>query len=148
MPQPSPLSKDLQILFADITEKMSVVRTLLEKETDLLKKGKVKEAFQLNEQKNQLIESYLSTFITLQSYISTRTVHQEALKTLQTEHEAFQTVIAKNMETLSTAHHVTSTLLSETAEAVNKKARPKTYTAYGTPTKSQNTLPIAIDNKF
>ena len=113
-------------------EVMSALLAIIERETELVRAGKVREAMQLEEQKNELSRRYVVVVENLknaQKHLAQ--VAPELLATLRRNHETFRAMLAINLTVLATAHAVSEGIVRGVNAEVQRRNMPNTYTAAG-----------------
>ena len=86
---------------------MSALLGIIERETELVRAGKVREAMRLEEQKSELSRRYMVAVESLkdaQKYLAQ--VAPELLTTLRRHHDTFRAMLQINLTVLATAHAV------------------------------------------
>ena len=97
---------------------MSALLGIIERETELVRAGKVHEAMRLAEQKNELSRRYLVAVENLknaQRHLAQ--VAPELLATLRRHHETFRAMLQINLTVLATAHAVSEGLITPEGRA-------------------------------
>jgi len=113
-------------------EVMSALLAVIERETELVRAGKVREAMQLEEQKNELSRRYVVVVENLknaQKHLAQ--VAPELLATLRRNHETFSAMLQINLTVLATAHAVSEGIVRGVNAEVQRRNMPNTYTAAG-----------------
>jgi hypothetical protein len=116
-------------------ELMSVMNGLLgiiERETELVRAGNVREAMQLEGQKGELSRRYMVAVENLknaQRYLAQ--VSPELLATLRKHHDTFRAMLQINLTVLATAHAVSEGIVRGVNTEIQRKNIPNTYTASG-----------------
>ena len=119
-------------LAEDMMEVMSALLAVIERETELVRAGKVREAMQLEEQKNDLSRRYVVVVDNLknaQKHLAQ--VAPELLATLHRNHETFRAMLQINLTVLATAHAVSEGIVRGVNAEVQRRNMPNTYTAAG-----------------
>jgi hypothetical protein len=119
-------------LAEDMMEVMSALLAIIERETELVRAGKVREAMQLEEQKNELSRRYVAVVENLknaQKHLAQ--VAPELLATLRRNHETFRAMLQINLTVLATAHAVSEGIVRGVNAEVQRRNMPNTYTAAG-----------------
>ena len=113
-------------------EVMSALLAVIERETELVRAGKVREAMQLEEQKNELSRRYVVVVENLknaQKHLAQ--VVPELLATRRRNHETFHAMLQINLTVLATAHAVSEGIVRGVNAEVQRRNMPSTYTAAG-----------------
>src|ERR1700733_15903807 len=90
-----------------LMEVMSALLDVIERETELVRAGKVREAMALEGKKTELSRRYVGTIAHLknsQSYLARAT--PELLTALHRHHDTFRAMLQVNLTVLATAHAV------------------------------------------
>ena len=134
-------------LAEDLMDVMSGLLGTIERETELVRAGKVREAMQLEIQKSELSRRYVLSvehLKTSQKYLSQ--VSPELLTTLRRHHDTFRAMLQINLTVLATAHAVSEGIVRGVNTEIQRKNIPNTYTASGqraTPG-PRNMTPLAV----
>jgi hypothetical protein len=105
---------------------------VVEKETELVRAGKLREAMALEQQKTGLTRRYVSAIETLrvaQEHLAQ--VAPDLLASLKRHHETFRAMLQINLTVLATAHAVSEGILRGVNTEVQRRNMPNTYTAAG-----------------
>jgi hypothetical protein len=119
-------------LAEDLMEVMSGLLGIIERETELVRAGQIREAMQLEEQKSELSGRYMVTVENLknaQRYLTQ--VSPELLTTLRRHHDTFRAMLQINLTVLATAHAVSEGIVRGVNTEMQRKNIPNTYTASG-----------------
>ncbi len=134
-PAPRPTAStpaEVRKLAEDMMEAMSALLAIIERETELVRAGKVREAMQLEEQKNESSRRYVVVVENLknaQKHLAQ--VAPELLATLRRNHETFRAMLQINLTVLATAHAVSEGIVRGVNAEVQRRNMPNTYTAAG-----------------
>jgi len=131
IPQASSAS-DARKLAEDLMDVMSALLGVIERETELVRAGKLREAMKLEEQKSELSRRYVSAVGNLKSaqkYLSQAA--PELLTTLHRHHDAFRAMLQINLTVLATAHAVSEGIVRGATTEIQRRNIPNTYTAAG-----------------
>ena len=119
-------------LAEDMVEVMSGLLAIIERETELVRAGKVREALRLEEQKNELSRRYMVAVENLKNAQAHLTqVAPELLATLRRHHETFRAMLQINLTVLATAHAVSEGIVRGVNAEVQRNNMPNAYTAAG-----------------
>ena len=155
-PAPSPASAparaistpaEARKLAEDLMEVMSGLLGIIERETELVRAGQIREAMQLEEQKSELSGRYMVAVESLknaQKYLTQ--VSPELLTTLRRHHDTFRAMLQINLTVLATAHAVSEGIVRGVNTEIQRRNIPSTYTSSGrrtAPTARQMT-PLAV----
>ena len=111
---------------------MSALLGIIERETELVRAGKVREAMRLEEQKSELSRRYMVAVENLknaQKYLAQ--VSPELLTTLRRHHDTFRAMLQINLTVLATAHAVSEGIVRGVNTEIQRRNIPNTYTAAG-----------------
>ena len=116
----------------DKVEVMSALLAIVERETELVRAGKVAEAMRLEGQKGALSRRYVIAAENLkaaQKHLAQ--VAPDLLATLRRHHETFRAMLQVNLTVLATAHAVSEGIVRGVNAEVQRRNIPNTYTAAG-----------------
>lgn len=132
MPHPSSAAIDPQPLATEMAEVMAALFSLVERETDLMRSGRVSDAMALETDKTTLSRRYVNLVSALKANAPhLRAVAPELLATLQRQHETFRAMLQVNLTVLATAHAVSEGVVRGVNTEVQRRNMPQTYTASG-----------------
>lgn len=119
-------------LIAKLTGLMGQIIALVEKETELVRAGKLTEASKLEPQKTELSGQYLAIAGQIKAAQPqlTKTMPGE-LQALRHRHEEFHAILQMNLTVLATAHAVSEGIMRGVSTELARKASPQTYGASG-----------------
>src|SRR3954451_21430471 len=142
---------DARKLAEGLMEVMSALLGVIERETELVRAGKVREAMALEPNKSELSRRYVGTIAHLknsQSYLSRAT--PELLNTLHRHHDTFRAMLQVNLTVLATAHAVSEGIVRGVNVEMQRRNVPNTYTASGTRAVPgpRNMTPIAVSRSL
>ena len=134
-----------------LMEVMSALLGVIERETELVRAGKVREAMALEQQKTELSRRYVITVECLkysQEYLTQ--VSPELLTTLKRHHDTFRAMLQINLTVLATAHAVSEGILRGVNAEVQRRNMPNTYTAAGQRAAPgpRHTTPLAVSRSL
>jgi hypothetical protein len=135
LPEAIPLAAtpaDARKLAEGLMEVMSALLGVIERETELVRAGKVREAMALEGKKTELSRRYVGTIAHLkssQSYLARAT--PELLTTLHRHHDTFRAMLQVNLTVLATAHAVSEGIVRGVNTEMQRRNVPNTYTATG-----------------
>jgi hypothetical protein len=119
-------------LAEELMDVMSALLGIIERETELVRAGKVHEAMKLGEEKSGLSRRYvvaLENLKTAQNYLAQ--VSPELLATLRRHHDTFRAMLQINLTVLATAHAVSEGIVRGVNTEMQRRNIPNTYTAAG-----------------
>jgi hypothetical protein len=138
-------------LAEELMDVMSALLAIIERETELVRAGKVHEAMKLGEEKSGLSRRYvvaLENLKTAQNYLAQ--VSPELLATLRRHHDTFRAMLQINLTVLATAHAVSEGIVRGVNTEMQRRNIPNTYTAAGkraTPG-SRHMTPLAVSRSL
>ena len=138
-------------LAEDLMEVMGALLGVIERETELVRAGKIREALRLEEQKGELSRRYMVTVESLktsQKYLSQ--VSPELLASLRRHHDTFRAMLQINLTVLATAHAVSEGIVRGVNTEIQRRNIPNTYTASGQRAKPgpRNLTPLAVSRSL
>ena len=138
-------------LAEDLMDVMSALLGIIERETELVRAGKLRDAMRLEEQKGGLSRRYTLAVENLknaQKYL--RQVSPELLAMLQRQHDTFRAMLQINLTVLATAHAVSEGLVRGVNTEIQRKNIPNTYTASGRRAAPgpRNITPLAVSRSL
>jgi hypothetical protein len=136
-PAPAPIvaastAVEARRLAEDLLEVMSALLGVIERETELVRAGKLREAMTSETKKKDLSRRYANAIEHLkasQKYLSQ--VAPELLTTLRRHHDTFRAMLQINLTVLATAHAVSESIVRGVNAEVQRRNIPNTYTAAG-----------------
>ena len=115
-----------------LMEVMSALLGVIERETELVRAGKLREALAFEPEKTDLSRRYVNAVAQLkasQKYL-TQTA-PELLTTLHRHHDVFRAMLQINLTVLATAHAVSESIVRGVNTQMQQRNIPNTYTAAG-----------------
>jgi hypothetical protein len=134
-PTPIPMvstAAEARILAADLMDVMSVLLGVIERETELVRAGKLREAMASEAKKTDLSRRYVGAVGRLkasQKYLSQ--VAPELLTTLHRHHDVFRAMLQINLTVLATAHAVSEGIVRGVNTEMQRRNIPNTYSSTG-----------------
>lgn len=119
-------------LAENMMEVMSALLGVIERETELVRSGKLREAMALGTDKSQLSQRYVNAVGHLkasQKFLSQ--VAPELLTALHRHHDVFRSMLQVNLTVLATAHAVSENIVRGVNAEMQRRRYPNTYTASG-----------------
>jgi hypothetical protein len=151
--QPAPASTPAEArkLAEGLMELMNALLGVIERETELVRAGNVREAIKLESKKTELSRRYIAAITVLkasQKYLSQAT--PELLSALHRHHDVFRAMLQVNLTVLATAHAVSEGIVRGVNVEMQKRNIPQTYTASGTRAVPgpRNMTPIAVSRSL
>jgi len=138
-------------LAEELMDVMSALLGVIERETELVRAGKIREAIALEGQKNELSQRYMVTverLKTSQKYLAQ--VSPELLTTLRRHHDTFRAMLQINLTVLATAHAVSEGIVRGVNTEIQRRNIPNTYTASGQRANPgpRNMTPLAVSRSL
>jgi hypothetical protein len=134
-PAPTPAAStatDARQLAANLMDVMSGLLGVIERETALVRAGKLREAMALEPQKTDQSRRYVNAVGQLkasQKYLSQAA--PELLTTLHRHHDVFRAMLQINLTVLATAHAVSESIVRGVNTEMQRRNIPNTYTSAG-----------------
>jgi hypothetical protein len=136
-PAPAPIptansAVDARKLAENLMDAMSALLGVIERETELVRAGKVREAMALETQKTDLSRRYVNAVAHLkasQKYLAQAA--PELLTTLHRHHDTFRAMLQINLTVLATAHAVSEGIVRGVNAEMQRRNVPNTYTSSG-----------------
>ncbi len=125
-------ASDARKLAENLMDVMSALLGVIERETELVRAGKLREAMAFEANKADLSRRYVSAVEHLkasQQYLSQTA--PELLTTLHRHHDVFRAMLQINLTVLATAHAVSESIVRGVNTEVQRRNIPNTYTAAG-----------------
>lgn len=128
----APGSAEARKVAEQLMDAMSALLGLIERETELVRAGKVREAITLESKKQELSRNYVVAVSELKaSQAQLAKSAPELLSTLHRHHDAFRAMLQVNLTVLATAHAVSESVVRGVNAEIQKRNVPNTYTAAG-----------------
>ena len=123
---------DARKLAENMVEVMIALLGVIERETELVRAGKIREAMATENKKAELSRRYASTVGLLHdSQKQLAQVAPDLLATLRRHHETFRAMLQINLTVLATAHAVSESIVRGVNTEIQRRNIPNTYTAAG-----------------
>jgi hypothetical protein len=119
-------------LAENLMDAMSALLAVIERETELVRAGKLREAMTFEPRKAELSKSYVNAVGQLKA--SQKQLTQAApdlLKALHRHHDVFRSMLQINLTVLATAHAVSESIVRGVNTEMQRRSMPNTYTAAG-----------------
>ena len=142
---------DAQKLAEGLLEVMTALLAVIERETELVRAGKVREAMMLEAQKSELSRRYgvaVAYLKASQKYLKQSA--PELLTALHRHHETFRAMLQVNLTVLATAHAVSEGIVRGVNTEIQRRNIPNTYTASGQRAAPgpRNLTPLAVSRSL
>jgi hypothetical protein len=119
-------------LAENLIEHMSALLAVIERETELVRAGKLREALEFEANKTDLSRRYVGAVGQLQAsqkYLSKSS--PELFATLHRHHDTFRAMLQINLTVLATAHAVSESIVRGVNSEMQQRNIPNTYTEAG-----------------
>jgi hypothetical protein len=119
-------------LAENLMDVMSALLGVIERETELVRAGKIREAMAFGAKKTDLSRRYADALTHLKA--SQKYLHKvapELLTTLHRHHDVFRAMLQINLTVLATAHAVSESIVRGVNTEMQRRNIPNTYTAAG-----------------
>jgi hypothetical protein len=138
-------------LAENLMDVMNALLALIERETELVRAGKLREAMQFEPKKTELSRRYVQ--VVGQMKASQKYLSQSApdlLKTLHRHHDVFRSMLQVNLTVLATAHAVSENIMRGVNAEMQRRSMPNTYTAAGrrTAPSPRQTTPLSVSRSL
>ncbi|OSI59983.1 hypothetical protein BSZ21_36815 [Bradyrhizobium canariense] len=131
-PNTAPGSAESRKIAEQLMDAMSALLGLIERETELVRAGQVREAMTLESKKQELSRNYVGAVTQLKAnQAQLAKSAPELLSTLHRHHDAFRALLQVNLTVLATAHAVSESVVRGVNTEIQKRNVPNTYTAAG-----------------
>jgi hypothetical protein len=131
-PATAPAGAEARKLAEDLMDAMNALLGLIERETELVRAGKVREAMTFEGKKQELSRNYVAAVSQLKAnQPQLAKTAPELLSTLHRHHDAFRAMLQVNLTVLATAHAVSESVVRGVNAEIQKRNVPNTYTAAG-----------------
>ena len=119
-------------LAENLMEAMSALLGVIERETELVRAGKLREAMTSESRKAELSKAYVNAVGQLKTnQKQLAQVAPDLLKTLHRHHDVFRSMLQINLTVLATAHAVSENIVRGVNAEMQRRSMPNTYTAAG-----------------
>jgi hypothetical protein len=153
-PVPAPVAStpvEARRLAEDLMDVMSALLGIIERETELVRAGKVREATELEQQKSELSRGYMTSVANVKA--AQKLLSQaapELLPTLRRAHDTFRAMLQVNLTVLATAHAVSEGIVRGVNTEIQRRNIPNTYTAAGQRAAPgpRNITPLAVSRSL
>jgi hypothetical protein len=123
---------DARKLAENLMDVMSALLSVIERETELVRAGKLREAMAFEPKKSELSRRYVGAVAQLKA--SQKFLAQSApelLTALHRHHDTFRAMLQINLTVLATAHAVSESIVRGVNAEIQRRNIPSTYTASG-----------------
>ena len=136
---PATTPADAKRLAHDMIDVMTSLLGLVERETELVRAGDIRQAMALEANKSELSRKYVGSIGRLKAshkFMQAKT--PELLTALHRHHDTFRAMLQINLTVLATAHAVSEGIVRGASAEMQRRTAPQTYTAAG-----QRSVPAA-----
>lgn len=126
---------------------MNMLLEVIERETVLIRAGKITDALRLETQKTELSKRYVAGISLLKgSHVYMKRATPDLLTALTRHHETFRAMLQVNLTVLATAHAISEAIIRGVNTELQRKHAPSTYTASGSRAKlsPRHVAPFAV----
>src|SRR5215475_9656346 len=119
-------------LAENLMEAMNALLAVIERETELVRAGKLREAMTFEPRKAELSKNYVNAVGQLKA--NQKQLAESApdlLKALHRHHDVFRSMLQINLTVLATAHAVSENIVRGVNAEMQRRSMPNTYTAAG-----------------
>lgn len=140
------IAPQAQIVSSELSTVMDEIVRIIERETALVRAGRLAEASELQDAKSELASRYHAATSRLKAMLSAMPDSEKAaLSDLKRKHEEFRALLQINLTVLATAHAVSEGILRGVSDELARKAAPSTYGATGrTNAPAATAQPLAV----
>jgi len=119
-------------LAEDLMDAMNALLGVIERETELVRAGKIREAMSSEKKKAELSRHYVGVVSRLKaSHQHLARVAPELLTTLRRHHDVFRAMLQVNLTVLATAHAVSESIVRGVNAEIQRRNIPNTYASSG-----------------
>ena len=119
-------------LAENLLDVMSTLLSVIERETELVRAGKIREAMASEAKKAELTRRYVNMVTQLKAGQEHLTrAAPELVRSLHRHHDTFRALLQINLTVLATAHAVSESIVRGVNAEVQRRNIPSTYTAKG-----------------
>jgi hypothetical protein len=150
-PQPASTPAEARKLATTLIDVMNNLLAVVERETELVRAGKVREAILLEPNKTELSRRYVAMIGVLkgsQKYLAQGT--PDLLSALHHHHDVFRSMLQVNLTVLATAHAVSEGIVRGVNTEMQRRNIPQTYGSSGMRVQPgpRNMTPIAVNRSL
>jgi hypothetical protein len=119
-------------LAEELMDVMSALLGIIERETELVRAGKIREAMAFEPQKTEASRRYVAVVTRVKtSHEYLAKAAPDLLATLRRHHDTFRAMLQVNLTVLATAHAVSESIVRGVNAEVQRRNIPNTYGATG-----------------
>jgi hypothetical protein len=142
---------DARKLAEEMLDVMNKLLAVVERETELVRAGKIPEAMRLEADKTALTSRYMTAVETLRvAQTQLSQVAPDLVTSLKRHHETFRAMLQINLTVLATAHAVSEGIVRGVNAEVQRRSMPNAYTAGGqrTAPSPRQVSPLAVSRSL
>jgi len=144
-PQPIHSAAEAENLIRHLLTVMDALVATVEQETELVRAGKLKDAFTLETAKAELARTYMSDTAQVKANLPVlKKQVPDLLAALRKQHDTFNALLQINLTVLATAHAVSEGLIRGAHAEVARKNAPQTYGNSGRPVAPPKTAAVPV----
>ena len=145
--QPATTPVEVRKLAEELMDVMSALLGVIERETELVRAGKIREGMTFEPKKAELSRRYVSAVTRMkasQQYLTKTS--PDLLATLRRHHDTFRAMLQVNLTVLATAHAVSESIVRGVNAEIQRRNIPNTYGSGGRRVNpgSRNLTPLAV----
>ncbi len=142
---------EVRKLAEELMDAMSGLLGIIERETELVRAGKIREAMAFEPKKTEASRRYVAIVSRVKAsnqYLA-KTV-PDLLATLQRHHDTFRAMLQVNLTVLATAHAVSENIVRGVNAEVQRRNIPNTYGASGrrVDPSARQRVPLAVNRSL
>jgi hypothetical protein len=119
-------------LAEELMDVMSALLGIIERETELVRAGKIREAMAFESQKTEASRRYVGAVTRVKaSHQYLAKTSPDLLATLRRHHDTFRAMLQVNLTVLATAHAVSESIVRGVNAEIQRRNIPNTYGASG-----------------
>jgi hypothetical protein len=131
-PQMAATQAEARKLAEDLMEVMNALLGVIERETELVRAGKIREAMSSEKKKAELSRNYIGVASRLKvSHQYLAKAAPDLLMALRRHHDVFRAMLQVNLTVLATAHAVSENIVRGVNTEVQRRNIPTTYAPSG-----------------
>jgi hypothetical protein len=151
-PAPTPLTPaEVRKLAEELMEAMSALLGIIERETELVRAGKIREAMVFEPKKTETSRRYVAAVTRIKaSQQHMAKTAPDLMATLRRHHDTFRAMLQVNLTVLATAHAVSENIVRGVNAEIQRRNAPNTYGASGrrVDPSARQRVPLAINRSL
>jgi len=129
---PAATPADARRLAEGLIDAMTALLAVIERETELVRAGNIRESIKLETTKNELSQRYIGAITAVKASLKDLAqTTPDLLSALRRHHDVFRAMLQVNLTVLATAHAVSEGIVRGVNNEIQKRNIPQTYTAMG-----------------